>query len=195
MKQEDGKGFIKLILGITIISIVIVLAVMYIKNSLEKEKVKDMQADLLLIQAKIEIAAGNYNMNKEAYPLKGVQLSALPEDININEFKEKNVITQEEYEKYYLLNSGNLTELGLDELVNKYPGYFIVNYEIYEVVYTKGYENANGLWCYKISDLNKMPEVKNSTEQINQENQQEALPENTDGNAATEQSTENKASE
>ena len=195
MKQEKGKGFIKLILGITIILIVIVLAVMYIKNSLEKEKVKDMQADLLLIQAKIEIAAGNYNMNKEANPLKGVQLSALPEDVNINEFKEKNVITQEEYEKYYLLNSGNLTELGLDELVNKYPGYFIVNYEIYEVVYTEGYENANGLWCYKISDLNKMPEVKNPTEQINQENQQETLPENTDGNAAAEQSTENKASE
>ena len=105
MKQENGKGLIKLIFGVTIISIVIVLIVMYIKNSLEKEKVKDMQADLLLVQAKVEIAAGNYNMNKEAYPLKGVQLSVLPEDINIKEFKEKNVITQEEYEKYYLLNS------------------------------------------------------------------------------------------
>ena len=73
---------------------------MYIKNSLEKEKVKNMQADLLLVQAKVEIVAGNYNMNKEANPLKGVQLSALPEEVNINEFKEKKVISQEEYEKY-----------------------------------------------------------------------------------------------
>ena len=76
-------------------------------------------------------------------------------------------------------------------MVNKYPGYFIVNYEVYEVVYTEGYENANGLWCYKISDLNKMPEVKNSTEQVNQENQQETLTENTQENAGAEQSTEN----
>ena len=105
MKQEDGKGFIKLIFGIAIIAIIIVLVVMYVKDALKKEKVKDMQADLLLVQAKVEIAAGNYNMNKEANPLKGVQLSALPEDVNINEFKEKNVIAQEEYEKYYLLNS------------------------------------------------------------------------------------------
>lgn len=105
MKQENGKGFVKLILAIVVIAIVIVLLVMYFKESLKKEKVKDMQADLLLVQAKIEIAAGNYNMNKEANPLKGVQLSALPEDININEFKEKNVISLEEYEKYYLLNS------------------------------------------------------------------------------------------
>ena len=105
MRQDNGKGFIKLILGITVIAIVIVLIVMYVKNSLEKEKVKDLQADLLLVQAKVEIAAGNYNMNKEANPLKGVQLSALTEEVNINEFKEKNVIAQEEYEKYYLLNS------------------------------------------------------------------------------------------
>lgn len=80
-------------------------------------------------------------------------------------------------------------------MVNKYPGYFIVNYEVYEVVYTEGYENSNGLWCYKISDLNKMLEVKNSTEQVNQQNQQETLTENTQENAGAEQSTENQTAE
>ena len=105
MKQEEGKGFIKSIFAFVIIAIVIVLAVMYAKDAIKKEQVKNMQADLLLVQSKVEIAAGNYNMNKEANPLKGIQLTGLPEDININEFKEKNVIAQEEYEKYYLLNS------------------------------------------------------------------------------------------
>ena len=49
----------------------------------------------------------------------------------------------------------------LKELANKYPGYFIVNYDDYEVIYTEGYENENKLWCYKISDLEKMPEKNN----------------------------------
>lgn len=84
----------------------------------------------------------------------------MTEDININEFLSKNIVTQEEYEKYYLLNSDSLTAMGLGELINKYSGYFIVNYEVYEVIYTNGYENSNGLWCYKLSELNKMPVVE-----------------------------------
>lgn len=46
----------------------------------------------------------------------------------------------------------------LQNLVNRYTGYFIVNYNNFEVVYSDGYENENGLWCYKVSDLEKMPE-------------------------------------
>ncbi len=48
--------------------------------------------------------------------------------------------------------------MDLKDLVNKYPGYFIVNYDNYEVIYSEGYKNENGLWCYKISDLYKKPE-------------------------------------
>ncbi len=66
----------------------------------------------------------------------------------------------------------------LQELVNKYNGYFIVNYDNFEVIYTEGYENTNGLWCYKISDLNKMPETslpqKNLTTPTQQDDQNEA---------------------
>lgn len=49
--------------------------------------------------------------------------------------------------------------MGLVELVNKYSGYFIVNYENFEVIYTQGYQNSNGLWCYKITELNKAPSI------------------------------------
>jgi len=105
MKEEVGKGFIKSIFGVTIIVIVVVVLIIYGKGVLEKEKIKDFHADLLLVQGKVEVAAGNYNMDKEAHPLKGVKLNELPEEINIEEFKSKNVVPQEEYEKYYLLNS------------------------------------------------------------------------------------------
>ena len=177
MKQEEGKSSVKLIIGIVVIIIAIIGIVQYAKYYINKEKVKNLQADLLLVQAIVEIAKANNNLNKEENPLRGYQLTQLPEGINITEFLEKNVVSQDEYEKYYLLDSAALEQIGLQELVNKYPGYFIVNYENYEVVYTEGYENENKMWCYKISDLHKMPENKkienNQNEQVSEENNEQ----------------------
>ena len=71
-------------------------------------------------------------------------------------------------------------------MVNKYKGYFIVNYDNFEVIYTDGYENENGMWCYRISDLKKIPEDKklkqpNLGEQNNPEGQsEEQLADNTE---------------
>lgn len=158
MKHEEAKSSIKLIIAIAAIIIVVIIGVNYAMNFFKKENAKNLQADLLLIKAKVEIIKGNYSVNKEENPLRGILLTQLPEDINISEFKEKNVISQEEYEKYYLLDSTSLEQMELQELVNKYSGYFLVNYENFEVIYTEGYENENGLWCYKISDLTKAPE-------------------------------------
>lgn len=161
MKQKNGIGFVKLIIGIIVIVIVVILAISYAKKEIDKEMVKNVQADLLLVQAKIELVKGNYSMDKENNPLKGYQLTQLPEDISIQDFYDKNIITQDEYERYYLLTSEALEQCGLGELVGNYDGYFIVNYDDYEVIYTKGYENTNGLWCYKLSELNKANEPEN----------------------------------
>lgn len=155
MKEKSSIGIMKLLVIIIVIAIVIILGVLYLKKEINKENIKNMQADLLLVQAKIELVKGNYGMDKENNPLKGYQLNQLPEEINIQDFYDKNIIPIEEYEKYYLLNQEALEQCGLGELVGKYDGYFIVNYENYEVIYTKGYQNVNGLWCYKISELNK----------------------------------------
>lgn len=155
MKHEEGKSSIKLIVAILLIGVVVILGFNYAKNIINKEKVKNLQADLLLVQAKVEIVKGNNNMNKEENPLKGYQLTQLPENINITDFLEKHVIPEEEYEKYYLLDSSSLEQMELQDLVNKYSGFFIVNYDNYEVIITDGYENENGIWCYRISDLHK----------------------------------------
>lgn len=169
MKTENGIGYIKLILGICIIIVAVVFAVSYVKKEIKKENVEEMQLDLLLVQGKVELLQGNHSMNNEAVPLKGYQLTVIPENINVQDFFEKNVITQEEYEKYYLLDNVALQEMGLEELVNKYDGYFIVNYENFEIIYSKGYENVYGLWCYRITDLYKVEEVNNKEQQSLQE--------------------------
>ncbi len=108
MKQEEGKSSIKLIIAIAVIIIVVILGVRYAMDFLKKENVKDLQVDLLLVKAKIEIVKGNYSLNKEENPLKGYQITQLPENINISGFLEKNVISEEEYEKYYVLDSRKL---------------------------------------------------------------------------------------
>lgn len=81
---------------------------------------------------------------------------------------------------------GNLENLDLKELQDKYKGYFIVNYNTFEVIYTEGYENENGILCYKISDLKKKPE-SNTTQideviqnELKQAEESVAAEENTD---------------
>lgn len=79
--------------------------------------------------------------------------------------------------------NGNLEKLDLQDLVGKYKGYFIVNYENFEVIYTEGYENENGMWCYRISDLKKYPEISKSVDETTQtEEQNEKTEEQSESN-------------
>lgn len=187
MKLFRGNNSIKLIIAIVLIIAVVIGAVQYIKYYINKENVKNMQADLLLVQAKVEIVKSNNSLNKDENPLRGYQLNQLPEQVDIKDFLEKHVITQEEYEKYYLLDSTSLEQMDLQELVNKYKGYFIVNYDNYEVIFTEGYENENKMWCYKLSDLHKMPENK----KIDNEQKQNEGAEQAAQTEQTEQNGEN----
>lgn len=155
---KDKKSFVsvRLIVAIVVIVIIIVFGVNYVLGLFREEQVRNFQSDILLVQSKVELLKGNYDMDKEAHPLKGIQLSQLPENIDISEFYGYNVIAEEDYEKFYLLNDEALVECGLGELVDRYDGFFIVNYDNYEVVYSKGYENENGLWCFRVSEMNKV---------------------------------------
>lgn len=192
--REEGKSSVKLVITIAVIVAIVIVGINYVKNVIDKENVKNMQADLLLVQGKVKVVKGNHDMNNEQNPLKGYLLTQLPEGVNINEFLDKHVIAQEEYEKYYLLDSSSLEQMELQDLINKYKGYFIVNYENYEVIYTEGYENENKLWCYRISDLHKQPEIKQNQENVPNEgeNTQETAGENTqaEGESTQEATTE-----
>ena len=174
MRHEEGKSSIKLIIAMIVIVILVILGVRYTIKFINSEKVKNFQYDMLLVKNKTEIYNAKHTLNKDENPLLGYQLTQLPEDININEFNDKHVISDEDYEKYYLLDSASLEKMDLSELANKYQGYFIVNYENYEVIYTEGYENKNGMWCYKISDLEKtQAEQKSQTNKIEETNEGE----------------------
>ena len=158
MKLQNGKRIIIVSISIAIIIAVVVIIAQYIMGIVKREKTKELQADLLLVQAKVEIVKGKNNMNKDENPLKGWQLLKVVEKFKMKDKVKFNNISAEELDKFYFLKDSELSTMDLQELVGKNKGYYIVNYDNYEVIYTLGYENANGLWCYKISDLNKQPE-------------------------------------
>ena len=192
MGREEGKSLIKLTIAIVVIIILVALGVRYTIKMINSEKVKNFQYDMLLVKNKTEVYNAKHTLNKDENPLLGYQLSQLPEDINISEFKDKHIIADNEYEKYYLLDSASLEKMDLGELVNKYPGFFIVNYENYEVIYTQGYENKNGLWCYKISDLEKTPE---EPKKQNNEQEQNNTAESAEGEQKNEEGSQGESSE
>lgn len=191
MKSESGKGTIKWILIICLIAVVVFLLGKYVMGIYKREKVKNFQADLLLVQAKVEGVKGKYTLNKEENPLKGVKVSERTEEYDLNDFIQQGVLKEEEYEKYYILNDNCLNEMELQSLVGKYKGYFIVNYDDFEVIYTEGYENENGLWCYKVSDMKKERENKKLEPKFNQEENSEVTQENSNEENNTEQTQEN----
>lgn len=82
--------------------------------------------------------------------------------------------------------------MDLKDLVDRYPGYFIVNYENFEVIYTEGYENEYGLYCYRVSDLEKKQNedtIEASAQEVNSEETQEAQETEAEG-AETEEGKE-----
>lgn len=77
MKKNVGIGYLKLLIWIFIILAVIVVSVFYIRKEIKKEEVKNFQADMLLVQAKVELIKGKNNVDKENNPLKGIKLTRI----------------------------------------------------------------------------------------------------------------------
>ena len=142
-----------------------------------------MQADLLAVQAKVEIIKGKNSVNKDENPLKGVSVSKVAEKIPVvNKIFEKHGITGDDVGKYYILRNADLNEMELGNLVGKHPGTYVVNYDNFEVLYTLGYTNVNGVFCFKVSEINKQPDVQKVVPVSNNETQE------TSAEATTEES-------
>ena len=98
---------------------------------------------MLLVQGKIKVIEQENEMNKEENPLKGLKVSENLEDEKIKSLIENKVINAEDenFDKYYIINSETLNELKLQD--NLKGEYYIVNYKTYEIIYSKGIEIKN----------------------------------------------------
>lgn len=104
MDKVRGKSSLKLVVAIAVIMVLVIVGTKNVIEFFKKENIKNTQADMLLVKAKIEVLKGNYEMNKDENPLQGYLLTEIPEGININEFLGKHVISEDEYGNYYVLD-------------------------------------------------------------------------------------------
>ena len=173
MESNRIKRIILYIISISVIIAVVTLIVNYVIKIDKREKAKEMQADLLAVQAKVEILKGKNSVNKDENPLKGIQVSKVAEKIPVvNKIFEQHGITGDDVAKYYILKDSDLTAMDLNDLVGKHKGTYIVNYDNFEVLYTLGYTNVNGVFCFKVSEINKQPDVQKVVPVSNNETQE-----------------------
>lgn len=183
MEAKRIKRILLYIVSISAIIAVVVFIVNYVIKINKQEKMKEMQADLLAVQAKVEIIKGKNSVNKDENPLKGVSASKVAEKMPIvNKLFEQQGITGDDVGKYYILRNSDLNEMELGNLVGKHPGTYVVNYDNFEVLYTLGYTNVNGVFCFKVSEINKQPDVQKVVPVSNNETQE------TSAEATTEES-------
>ena len=168
MRSQKGMGQLMLIICIVII-ILFVLGIIYVvKETIEKEKVETYQTDMLLIQGKVKILSQESTMQKNEEILKGRRLSEVIEEEQVKNLIENNIISKEEisFDKYYIIEKSHLDELGLGN-INLGEGYYIVNYDTDEIIYSKGIKKGDKI-LYKLSELEKQNEKQNIEQQGNE---------------------------
>ena len=161
MRSQKGMGHLMLIICIAII-ILFIIGIIYIAmQSIEKEKIETYQTDMLLIQGKVKVISSEATIQKKEELLKGRKVTDALEDEQIKKLLENNVITQEEksFSKYYILEKTHLEEIGLNTIELK-EGYYIVNYDTDEIIYSKGIKMRENI-LYKLSELEKINQDEN----------------------------------
>ncbi len=170
--NEKGLGLIQAIILLAIIILVIVGIVYFINNNIALEKKADIKANMLLIQGACKVKEQKAILDKNNDSLVGKKLSDVKDDEIIEEFKKLGVISESDYEKYYVLSDADLDKLSLN-MKNESGSYYIINYETSELIITSGYEEK-----YKLSDITAN-KVENTEEQNdNKESSQEQTNEN-----------------
>lgn len=139
-----------------IVLLVAFAVLMFVRNELSNDETQTIKADMISIQCMAKVYKGEESVNSnnsnttnssvKTNEVVGEKLSDCNNEI-INEFKAKNIIDESDYDKYYVLTNDDLDALKA-YVKNQPNSYYLINYETYEVIITKGY---NG--CYKLSEI------------------------------------------
>lgn len=152
MKNNKGMGMIQLIISIIIIALIVALGVYYVRMKYNQAKVQTTKTDMLLVEWKAKDVIEKQTVKGEEKTYIGTKVSEMKEEPLIKEFLNQNIISEEEYEKYYVLTDEDLAKLGL-EISNYENSFFLINYENYEIISTKGCKYEKDETLYKLSDI------------------------------------------
>ena len=156
--------FIKNNKGITIIALIIIVLLMVLLASVTAYEANDLisitkkqsiETNLLLIQAKVRIINEQVVFEKDEEKKKELLVGTKLSDKTqvLNSLKEKKVLSSNESgEDYYVLSKKNLDDMGLDTLEENDA--YVVNYNTEEVIYVHGVKMDDGVYLYKLSEMN-----------------------------------------
>lgn len=178
MKKNNGMGIIKLILMVALIVVVVISGAYFVRKKYREVKAETIKTDMLQVQWKLKDYIDKQTVKGEEKKYLGTKISEMQDNELIKDFLTKNIISEEEYEKYYVLQDENLAEAGL-EITNYEGSYFLINYDTYEVIDTKGYNKSDDEVLYKLTDINKKDEENTASEN---ENTAETVEETTESN-------------
>lgn len=167
MRSNKGMGLILLIIIIAIILSIIAVSIYFIKLKYNEARVETIKTDMLQVQWKVKKYMDDQTVNGEEKQYLGTKIIDMQEDTLVQDFISKNIISEEEYEKYYVLKDEELAQATL-EITNYEGSYYLINYETYEVIITQGCEYPDGEILYKLTDIeNKTDNLENNNIQDN----------------------------
>lgn len=143
MDNKKGASAIIWILGVAILVLVIVFATNYVQKEAKQRNSEDIKTEMLQVQAKAKVVLEKYHVDKNN-GLKGEKM----EDISLESLYNITNIGD-----YYKWNKDTLKEVGFIETVLKEGDYYLVNYELEEVIYSIGYKAEDGNTYYKLSEI------------------------------------------
>ena len=151
MNKEISR-FLRFFIIIAIIITLIILVAKLGSKMFNEKKYVDIETDLLLVQAKVKIIKGKSDVNSNTDAYVGTKVSEST-SVEIKNSLNKIGISEDEYDKYYILYNQDFEKMGIaEELKNKKDEEFIVSYDTAEVIYIKGVKENNQI-KYKLSDI------------------------------------------
>ena len=201
IKSEKGLGLIGTVFLIILIGLFLFTAIKFVNVQSLNENLEDVKTDMLLLQGKVKVIAGEYTLNKKNEVLKGTAIKKMKEDEVIKNFLEKEIINiEEKNSKYYVINNQNLQDMELSQVTLQENADYIVNYTNYEVYLTNGYVHTDGNTYYSLSEINNLEKTeiieKNEEKTEQNEKQEETNKEESKENKAEENKNEgNKSKE
>lgn len=163
MKKNKGMGMIQLIIMLLFIALIVVTIIYFVGEKYHEAKVETIKTDMLQVQWKIKDYMDTKTVKGEEKQYLGTKISEMKDDILLKDIFENNIVSEEEYEKYYALKDENLATAGL-EITNYPDSYFLINYETYEVIVTKGCDDFKEKVFYKLSDIISESNIEKNTE-------------------------------
>ena len=152
MKRSQGMGMIKLIVMILFIVLIVSSIIYFVRMEYHAARIETIKTDMLQVQWKIKDYIDKQTVRGEETKYLGTKLSEMRSSDLLQELFNGNVVTEDEYEKYYVLEDKDLAEAGL-EITNYKDSYFIINYETYEIIVSKGCQYSKEEILYKLSDI------------------------------------------